>query len=284
MTVPNRQPRSVAIVQPGGLRLALCLSVAMSALWLAATPAHAQTTTTTTTTSGATSPSSTTAPGCNPAVMEAAQRVADAKVAAERANIDQNTPQPPSVLMSTCNNQAAGVAASQGGNIFSGDFMSDIQPIVGSALGSLYSNFDSSISSFFSSALGSSSAGSAASGAIGSALGSLLGSAFGSGASSLQNNYDCQAMSDTWSAVQNRGVAGGTSISGLNQLISGTAPSGAGQAFTKAWQAAASNGIFSNAQTAVNNLPRPGNIPSYAPGDTVCDVLRKAGNSPQGCN
>lgn len=207
------------------------------------------------------------APGCNPNVAEAGRRVAEARVAAARAEIVEAIPQPPSVLQQTCFNQATGVAAQQGGNIFSGDFTSDIQPIVGSALNSLYSNFEGAISSMFGSE-------------IGGAIGGILGGAFGGGASSMQASYDCTGINDTWEAMVGRGVAGGVALT-LNDMLAGTPPSGAGENFLRAWNASNSNGVFSNARAARDALPRP-QVQSYSGTAGLCETFEVLGI--RGCN
>lgn len=207
------------------------------------------------------------APGCNPNVLEAGNRMREARVAAARAEIVEAIPQPPSVLQQTCFNQATGVAAQQGGNIFSGDFTSDIQPIVGSALTSLYGNFEGAISSMFGSE-------------VGGAIGDILGGAFGGGSSNMQANYDCTGIDDTWQAMVNRGVAGGVSLT-FADMLSGNAPSGAGENFLRSWNASNSNGVFSNARSAINALPRP-QVQSYNNTGGLCDTLEAVGL--RGCN
>lgn len=200
--------------------------------------------------------------GCNRNVAEAANRMREARVAAARAEIVEAIPQPPSVLQQTCFNQATGVAAQQGGNIFSGDFTSDIQPIVGSALSSLYSNFEGAISSMFGSE-------------IGGAIGGILGGAFGGGATSMQANYECSGINDTWEAMVGRGVAGGVALT-LNDMLQGNPPAGAGENFLRAWNASNSNGVFSNARTAMEALPRP-QVQSYSGTAGLCETFEVLG-------
>jgi hypothetical protein len=203
-----------------------------------------------------------TAPGCNNNVAEAGNRMREARVAAARAEIVEAIPQPPSVLQQTCFNQATGVAAQQGGNIFSGDFTSDIQPIVGSALSSLYSNFEGAISSMFGAE-------------VGGAIGGILGGAFGGGASAMEANYDCSGINDTWEAMVGRGVAGGVALT-LNDMLSGNPPAGAGENFIRAWNASNSNGVFSNARTAMEALPRP-QVQSYSGTAGLCETFDALG-------
>ncbi len=201
-------------------------------------------------------------PGCNRNVMEAGNRVREARVAEARSRIVDAIPQPPSVLQQTCFNQATGVAAQQGGNIFSGDFTSDIQPIVGSALTSLYSNFEGAISSMFGSE-------------VGGAIGGILGGAFGGGSSSMQANYDCTGINDTWEAMATRGVAGGMALT-FADMLAGKPPSGASENFLRSWNASNSNGVFSNARNAINALPRP-QVQSYNSTGGLCETLESVG-------
>lgn len=304
MIVSYRQPRSLAMSPVGLSRPLMTLGAGVAALWLmSAAPAFAgggSFPVVPAATSGSTmtgpvpvpgnesdaSPSETpsrsgiTAPGVNPTCLEAARAVSTARAAALRAAIDERTPQPPSVMQTTCFNEAAGVAATQGGNVFSGDFMSDIQPIVGSALGSMYKNFDSSIASFFSDLLG----GSSVADAIGSILGALAGGAFGADASTLKSEYDCTGMREIWDSVLSRG-AKPMAMPDLKSLVNGTAPSGAGEAFMESFNASKGKGVFSNAKRALDALPKA-QVPSYTGQETLCEVLGKSpgfNGSVQGC-
>lgn len=217
--------------------------------------------------------------GCNPAVRAAADAVAQAKTAQMRSRIDDKISQPPSVLQQTCFNQAVGVAASKGGNIFSGDFTSDIQPIVGSALNSFYANFDSAVASFFGGVTSGQSVGDAA----GSAIGGLLGGLFGSGASNISGSeYNCDGIERTWEGMSTRGVSPAMQVT-FQQLLSGTPPAGASENFLRAWNAARDAGVFRNAQSAVGALPRPVQR-SHSPTATTCEVLAAYGIRSGGCN
>lgn len=307
MTVPFRS-RSIAVSPSTGLRALLLFSVAVAAIWLmtaqaahAGNPPRAPEPVVPTTpatgggsivvpedTSGAgktETPTRTgiTPPGVSPPCLEAARAAATARAAVLRAAIDERTPQPPSVMQTTCFNEAAGVAATQGGNVFSGDFMSDIEPIVGSALGSFYSNFDSSIASFFSDILGGGSAADAAGGIIGGIIGALTGGAFGADAATLRAPYDCEGMSDIWDAVLARG-AKPVAIPDLRALVNGTAPSGGGENFMKSFNASKQKGVFGNAKTALDALPRA-QVPSFNGREGLCEVLSTIGGaSVQGCD
>lgn len=201
-------------------------------------------------------------PGCNPNVLEAGNRMREARVADARARIVEAIPQPPSVLQQTCFNQATGVAAQQGGNIFSGDFTDGVQPIVGSALNSLYSNFAGAISSMFGAE-------------VGGAIGGILGGAFGSGASTMQASYDCDGIEQTWAAMADRGVSGGMNIS-MADMLSGTVPAGASENFKRSWEASKSSGVFTNAKNAVNALPRP-QVQSYSGNQGLCETMQAMG-------
>ncbi len=218
-----------------------------------------------------------TVPGCNTNALEAARRKGDALVAVDKAIMDENIKQPASVLMSTCNNQAAGVSAKTGGELFSGDFMSDLQPIVGSALGSFYDDFDSSIIDFFGDIIGFSPGG-----VLGSLLTGVLGSTFGSGAATLEDQYDCEGIQQQWEAIATSGVNTSVPFASIANLLNGSLPSGAGEKFRKSWEASAGNNTFSNFNSAMNALPSP-NVPSFASANSLCDALRAAGNSPAGC-
>lgn len=206
-------------------------------------------------------------PGCNDNVSEAGARVAEARTASTVPYIVDALPQPPSVLQSTCFNQATGVAAQQGGSIFSGDFTSGVQPIIGSALNSLYSNFENAISSLFGDE-------------IGGAIGDILGGIFGGGSTSLQASYDCDGIDQMVQAWNSRGVNGGMSMK-FENLLSGKAPDGASENFLRSWDAAKETGVFDNARTAMDALPRP-QVQSFMGNKTLCEVMAALGLG--GCN
>lgn len=209
--------------------------------------------------------------GCNPTVQAAANRVAQAKAAVDRAAIDQMTTQPVSVLMATCNNQSAGVSATEGGSIFSGDFMAQVQPIVGSALNSFYDDFDNAIMGFFGSAIGG-ALGGGLGGAVASLLGGALGGTFGPSASTLEDTYDCEGVEQSWSAFAGKGIQEGIPKFVLSELLDGTIPSTAGDRFRESLEASAGKNVLTDAKAAVDALPKP-DAPSFAGANSLCDVL-----------
>lgn len=218
--------------------------------------------------------------GCDPAVVAAAKAKAEALVAADRAIIDQTIDQPASVLMSTCYNEASGNSADVGG-FFSGNFSGDLAPIIGTALNVFYDDFDSSIAGFFSSAISSFFGGGGTNpgstmGSLFGAIGGALGGLFGGGASSLGSTYDCEGIEELWMAVVSEGVQPGIVYPLISEILSGTAPSGAGSKFQKSWTASSGKSVFTNAQTAISAITPP-SVPSFAGVTTFCSALTIAG-------
>lgn len=191
------------------------------------------------------------AEGCNPQVIDAMQKAAQAKVAADKAATEQMIDKPDSVLTMTCFNQAAGVSAKLGGAIFTGDFTADIEPIVKDALESFKSQFEDAAGS------------DAGAGTIDYAD------------TSLAAAYNCDNMNKVWQLSEDEGIQQGIPIVDLDDLIAGALPAGAADDFTAAWNAAAgAQTIFSDLSTAIGNLPAIAAIPAPpATTASTCDVL-----------
>ena len=211
-------------------------------------------------------------PGCNPVVDEAARRAAEVQNAFAAAARDEVDTQNPSVLQMTCFNQSAGMAATQGG-FFSGEFMSQADPIVGSALNSFYDDFQGALTDLFGGSVGSE---------IGGVLQGALGGLFGGGASTLQGTYDCDGMAQTREAVRSRGVVTGVSAPSFADMMQGKAPAGAGDKFKKSLQASEKNHVFSNAKKAMEALPKA-KVTSYSNTMSLCETLKAAGQNPENC-
>lgn len=192
------------------------------------------------------------AEGCNPQVIDAMQKAAQAKVAADKAATEQIIDKPDSVLTMTCFNQAAGVSAKLGGAIFTGDFTADIEPIVKDALDAFKSQFDDAAGADAASA-----------------------SVIDYTATSLASSYNCDFMNKVWQLAEDEGIQQGIPIIDLDDLIAGTLPSGAADDFADAWNAAGTaQSIFSDLSTAIGNLPTISAIPAPpATTASTCDVL-----------
>lgn len=202
------------------------------------------------------------AEGCNPQVIDAMQKAAQAKVAADKAATEQIIDKPDSVLTMTCFNQAAGVSAKLGGAIFTGDFTADIEPIIKDALDAFKTQFEDAAGA------------DAASAAI-----------IDYSATSLAPSYNCEFMDKVWQLAEDEGIQQGIPIVDLDDLIAGTLPPGAADDFTAAWNAAGgTQNIFSDLSTAMGNLPAISAVPAPpATTASTCEVLVTYGVIPGPC-
>lgn len=196
-------------------------------------------------------------PGCNPTVLDAMQKKAQAKVAVDVAQTETVIDKPDSVLAMTCFNNSAGTTAVRGGSIFSGDFTAGLRPIIEDALQAFYDDFQD-----------------------------------GAGFEAATIDYTAMAISDTqacdevknlWSTIKDQGVKAGLPMATLNNIINGIIPTGGDPAeYTDNWQQSITDGIFSDLQTAIGALPVPA-VPSFTAGQNSCQILIAAGVIPGPC-
>jgi len=163
--------------------------------------------------------------GCNPKVLEAMQKKAQAQVVYDVAVTEQIMDKPDSVLAMTCFNQAAGVSAADGGNIFSGDFTTELAPVIENALTNFYDDF-------------------------GDAAGSDT-ATVDYAATTLQNTYDCNEMEDMWTLVEDEGVQTDVPYINFFELISGTAPAGGGDDFMNDWNSPSATNVLNQLNTVM---------------------------------
>lgn len=186
---------------------------------------------------------------CDPQVMDAMQAKAKARVAYDVATTEEIIKKPDSVLAMTCFNQAAGVSAADSGAIFSGDFTSELTPIIEPALSEMLQNFN---------------------GSIGVDMGVMnMGTL-----SNMTGSFNCPNMQDVWDTVTTIGINGQVPQITFDNLMTGTAPAGAGPVFNQNWTAELPTFTALNAQ--VTALPTPV-IPNFSGANTLCDVLTLAG-------
>ncbi len=192
--------------------------------------------------------------GCSPAVLDAAQKKAQARVLYDVAVTEQIVVKPDSVLAMTCFNQAAGVSAERGGNLFSGSFIGN-------------TNFASVITDALTAFFGQ------------------FADAEGNDSTTVvydqttpDNNVDCTGIEDLWERIKTKGIAGGVPYLSFAELISGAIPAAAGDRFTKNWEAGDTDGIFADLQTAMTQLPVPA-IPDFSTANSFCEVVNAAGGS-----
>ncbi len=192
-------------------------------------------------------------PGCNPQVLDAMQKKAQAKVAADINVTEETIDKPDSVLAMTCFNKAAGVSAAKGGAIFSGDFTSGLAPIIEDALSAMYDDF-ADAAGFDSTTIDYS-------------------------ANTLTNDETCDNVKNLWDEIKTEGVQQGIPFMTVDQLINGiagAAPGGAGTTFKANWDQEAADGVFSDLKAAVAALPLP-SVPSFAGAVGSCAMLVAAG-------
>lgn len=283
-------------------RASLCASAVALLSLFSVTAAHAQ--------------AATTLEGCNPAVEAAQKAVAEVKVAKYVADAEQVITQPESANAITCFNQQAGISASQGGAIFSGDFSNDLAPVVTASLNSYYDDFADTLGmQSFLTDLGlpagtSSQISSSLLGGLASAVDTLIPNFgfnlpinFGNGTTvqgivagdlsginyntGLQNQSECNGIKGLWDKVQGKGINKMVPQMSLKDLLKGptavndlaaSMPGLADSKFMKNWQANDSNNIFQNARNAVDGLPQATITPvnGYASADSSCEVLKLA--------
>jgi len=192
--------------------------------------------------------------GCSPAVMEAAQKKAQAKVLYDVAVTEQIVVKPDSVLAMTCFNQAAGVSAERGGNLFSGSFIgnTNFASVITDALSAFFEQFAD---------------------AEGKESTTVV-----YDQTTPDDNVDCPGIENLWERIKDKGIATGVPYLTMAELMSGTAPGAAGDRFTKNWEAGDTDGIFADLQTAITQLPVP-SIPDFSGANSLCAVIAAAGAS-----
>jgi len=208
-------------------------------------------------------------PGCNPAILDAAQKKAQAKVAADVNITEQTIKKPDSVLAMTCFNKAAGMSAQAGGNIFSGDFTSQLAPIIEDGLKAMLDDFPDA----------------AGYGADATADGVLADQYTDT---TLTADDSCDGVSALWNEVKDKGVETGTPFMLLDNLINGTMPTGAGKIFQANFTQESTDKIFSDLKQALTSVADGGNypapsVPSFSGAKSFCDVLKAVGSAGSGC-
>lgn len=192
--------------------------------------------------------------GCSPQVLDAAQKKAQARVLYDVAVTEQIVVKPDSVLAMTCFNQAAGVSAERGGNLFSGSFIGN-------------TNFASVITDALSAFFGQ----------FADAEG-LESTTVEYGNTTPDNTVDCPGIENLWERIKEKGIATEVPYLTMAQLMDSAIPGGAGDRFTKNWEAGDTDGIFGDLQAAIAALPVPA-IPDFSSANTLCDVIAAAGAS-----
>lgn len=227
---------AVSSKSPAKKLLLSCVSIACAVL--ISTAAHAQA-----------------VEGCSPAVLDAMQKKAQARVAYDVAVTEQVVVKPDSVLALTCFGKAAGVSAERGGNLFSGSFIGN-------------TNFASVITDALTAFFGQ----------FADAEGKDTGVVAAYNEPNLQDDADCPGIESLWERIKEKGVAGGIPYLTMAELMAGAMPGGAGTRFSANWDTADNDGIFQQLDQAMTTLPRP-SVPTFTPTNmqTLCGVLGAAG-------
>ncbi|MBI1214446.1 MAG: hypothetical protein GC185_01345 [Alphaproteobacteria bacterium] len=197
--------------------------------------------------------------GCNPQVLDAMQKKAQAQVALDVSSTEQIINKPDSVLATTCFSNAAGVSAKKGGDIFSGDFTAGLTPIITDSLNMFYKQFSNSEGS-----------------KLKDFTGAILPSVVDYTATALNDSPDCDGVSKLWDRVKDEGIKGGVPWATFDDLLNGTMPTGGGDTFKANWDQIKSDNVFADLKAAYTSLPAA-SIPAFSPGQTACQVLVAAG-------
>lgn len=202
--------------------------------------------------------------GCNPRVLDAMQQKAQAKVVYDVAVAEQITDKPDSVLNMSCFNQAASAAASVGA-MFSGDFTTDLAPVIVPALTSLYRNFNDADGND--------------AGIISYVANNVLDVSTGMG------NYNCDAMQQLWTRAEQRGVNNQTPFMTFADLVGAVVPGGAGDDFVRNMNAPGTQAILSALNTVMNDpqFTSPSTVPAAIAPLTSCQALVDFGVIPGPC-
>lgn len=190
--------------------------------------------------------------GCNPAILDAQQKKAQASVALDVAQTEQTVKKPDSVAALVCGNRSAGGSAERAANFFSGSFLSNptFSTVVETMLVGLLGQFED--------AEGQDS------GVVDYAM------------TTVEDNASCDGIGNFWQQLIEKAVAPGIAFMSLTDMISGVIPGGAGTKFSENIQQAIDDRIFSDLNAAIQQLPRAG-IPDFSTATNACDVLSLAG-------
>lgn len=190
------------------------------------------------------------APGCSSEVSDAQKAMANARINADVGMAEEIIKKPGSVLVDTCFSKSAQNSAQQAGEIFSGDFSSEIQPIIEEPLTDWLSgdNFLGSI--------------------IENIMPSFGFEPLGGG------GYECDRMAEVWDASLNNGMNTETPFVSIEDLIAGTVSGGGDNLLANL-----GSGTFGSNLGTTMGAVTPGIMPDYSGSNGVCDVYAAMGMS-----
>ena len=190
--------------------------------------------------------------GCNPAVLDAQQKKAQASVALDVAQTEQTVVKPDSVAALVCGNRSAGGSAERAANFFSGSFIANptFTTVIETMLVGLLGQF--------------ADAEGQESGVVDYAM------------TTVEDVAACDGVDNLWQRLVEKAIAPGVAFMSLADMIAGVIPGGAGTKFTDNIQQAIDDRIFSNLEAAIQQLPQVGGR-DFSTATNACDVLSIAG-------
>lgn len=191
--------------------------------------------------------------GCNPAVLDAQQKKAQASVALDVAQTEQTVVKPDSVAALVCGNRSAGGSAARAANFFSGSFIANptFTTVIESMLVGLLGQF--------------ADAEGEESGVVNYAM------------TTVEDVAACdEGIDNLWQRLVEKAIAPGIAFMSLADMITGVVPGGAGTKFSDNIQQAIDDRVFSNLEAAVQQLPQVGGR-DFSTATNACDVLSIAG-------
>lgn len=190
--------------------------------------------------------------GCNPAVLDAQQKKAQASVALDVAQTEQTVVKPDSVAALVCGNRSAGGSAERAANFFSDSFISN-------------PTFTTVIETMLVGLLGQ----------FADAEGQESG-VVNYGMTTVEDVAACDGIDNLWQRLVEKAIAPGIAFMSLADMIGGVIPGGAGTKFADNIQQAIDDRIFSNLEAAIQQLPQVGGR-DFSTATNSCDVLSLAG-------
>lgn len=182
--------------------------------------------------------------GCDQKVQEAQEAKATVRTATDVNVTEEHVEKPDSTMATTCFNNLAGInasgAASGGGGIFSGDFISASPS---GNPGGLRADIQDALQTFYTAYMD----------AMGADSGLVDYTQ-----TALVNTPACTETQDLWTQVKTGGVEQGVPMATITDLINGTMPGGANTDYTKDWGTeSATDNNFSTFATKLGAQPVP---------------------------
>jgi hypothetical protein len=205
--------------------------------------------------------------GCRPDVWEATKATAEGRVASSVASSEEIVNQPDSVLALTCADQAFRVSANEGGQIFSGDFTSEMNQVVNDSMKELLGNN-------FVDSIGNSPE---FSNVVGSSLTKLMGGSWPSPFGSV--SFNCPVMQDIYDDYITSGIDSNAAYLSLDDMVTTAFSGSTATNFLANMSAEGPGGVFDNLQATRTALP-PNVIPSATGANSFNDVLSAVGIIP----